>query len=101
MTWRRAVLGVGAVLWALAYGWPLVAVMGRSITGVAGREGLGLATWSVLWDERTLRLFAITFAQSAASVVVVMALGVPMGWALARLSFRGSQVVSGIVIQHY
>ncbi|MCB1283561.1 MAG: ABC transporter permease subunit [Microthrixaceae bacterium] len=98
MTWRRAVLGVGAVLWALAYGWPLVAVMGRSITGVAGREGLGLATWSVLWDERTLRLFAITFAQSAASVVVVMALGVPMGWALARLSFRGSSVVSAVVM---
>lgn len=88
----------GAVLWLVVYGWPLAAVLRRSITGVAGRDGLSWATWSVLTEDRIVSLFGFTLAQTAASVAVVCALGVPMGWALARLSFPGRAIVDAVVM---
>lgn len=98
MSARRAVVAVGSGLWLVAYGWPLAAVLSRSLGGVAGRDGLGVESLSVLWDDRTARLFGITFAQTALSTLVVTILGVPIGWTLARIDFRGRRVVNALVM---
>lgn len=95
---RRTVVLVGAALWLVAYGWPIMAILRRSTTGVAGRDGLSAETLSVLVEARTLRLAGITAAQTLGSVLVVVALGVPIGWVLARLDFPGRRLANSIVM---
>lgn len=96
---RVAALGVAAALWAVCYGWPLVAVARRSVGGVAGREGLTLGTVTdVLGDDRTWRLVGWSIAQTTASVAVCVIVGVPLGWVLGRLEFPGRRWVSSVVM---
>lgn len=92
---RRALPVVAVVVWAAVYGWPIVAIARRSAEGVAGRAGLSFdAVADVLSDARTGRLALVALGQTAVSVLVVVALGVPIGWAVARLDFRGRRLVS-------
>ncbi|NLA35858.1 MAG: iron ABC transporter permease [Actinobacteria bacterium] len=95
---RRTLVTIGAALWLVAYGWPIMAILRRSTAGVAGRDGLSIASLSVLGESRTLRLLAITAGQTLGSVVVVVALGVPIGWVLARLDFRGRRLANAVVM---
>lgn len=96
---RAVAAAVAATLWAACYGWPLVAVGGRSVDGVAGRDGLTLRTVTdVLADDRTWRLVGWSAAQTLASVAVCVAIGVPVGWVLGRLEFRGRRALSSVVM---
>lgn len=95
---RRGAAALGTAIWCLAYGWPIVAVLRRSVRGVAGRDGLDVGTLAVLGESRTLHLAAVTVGQTLASVLVVVVVGVPIGWVLARLDFPGRRLLEAVVM---
>lgn len=96
---RVAAAALAVALWAAAYGWPVAAIVGRSVDGVAGRAGLSMDTVSsVLGDARVGRLALWSVAQCAASTALVTLIGVPMGWVVGRLRFRGRRVLSATVM---
>ncbi len=96
----RSVAVVAAVaLWAAFYGWPVVAIIRRSLAGVAGQPGLSFSTvGDVLSDGRVGRLALWSVSQCVVSTLVVTVLGVPIGWVLGRLRFRGRRLMSAVVM---
>ncbi|MFN8052012.1 MAG: ABC transporter permease subunit [Acidimicrobiales bacterium] len=96
---RRLTALVASALFAVAYGWPIVAIVERSLAGVAGRPGLSTgAVTAVFRDARIGRLALVSLGQTVASTVVVVLLGVPIGWVLGRLQFPGRRWLSAIVM---
>lgn len=90
---------VALVSWGVAYAWPLGAVVRRSLEGVAGQPGLSLSTVrSVLTDPRIGRLAAWSVAQCVTSTLCVVAVGVPIGWVIARYEFRGRRLLSALLM---
>jgi len=81
-------VSVAAVL-VLFLGLPVVTLVGRSLTG----DALGTVSSSaVVLDAVTLSL-----GTTAVSLVLTVALGLPLAWLLARRRFRGSGLVETIV----
>jgi len=81
-------VSVAAVL-VLFLGLPVVTLVGRSLTG----DALGTVSSSaVVLDALTLSL-----GTTAVSLVLTVALGLPLAWLLARRRFRGSGLVETIV----
>ena len=81
-------VSVAAVL-VLFLGLPVVTLVGRSLTG----DVLGTVSSSaVVLDALTLSL-----GTTAVSLVLTVALGLPLAWLLARRRFRGSGLVETIV----
>lgn len=99
---RLAVVGAAAaalIAWSLLYGWPIWAIVDRSLAGVAGRTGLTLDTLrSVSVDRRIHRLLLISVSQTLCSTMIVVMLGAPIAWALARLEFAGRRLLSAVVM---
>lgn len=73
----RSVAVVAAVaLWAAFYGWPVVAIIRRSLAGVAGQPGLSFSTvGDVLSDGRVGRLALWSVSQCVVSTLLVLVLG--------------------------
>ena len=90
---RIALIGASVVAlaaWTVLYGWPIQAIVDRSITGVADRDGLTLETiGSVFSDRRIHRLLLLSVGQAVCSTVIVMGLGLPIAWTIARIEFVG------------
>jgi len=81
-------VSVAAVL-VLFLGLPVATLVGRSLTG----DALGTVSSSaVVLDALTLSL-----GTTAVSLVLTVALGLPLAWLLARRRFRGSGLVETIV----
>lgn len=99
---RLAVVGAAAaalIAWSLLYGWPIWAIVDRSLAGVAGRTGLTPDTVrSVSVDRRIHRLLLISVAQTLCSTMIVVMLGAPIAWVLARLEFAGRRLLSAVVM---
>jgi len=100
MSRSRLIAGAVAVLAGAAfYGWPLVAIAQRSLSGVAGRAGLSMGSvGDVFSDPRIGRLALISVGQCVVSTLLVTVLGVPVAWVLARLRFRGRRAMSAMVM---
>jgi thiamine transport system permease protein len=59
-----------------------------------GQAGLSVNTWTALWNDDYLRWRIVwSFMQAAASCALVLALGVPVAWVLARYEFAGRSTV--------
>lgn len=99
---RIALIGASVVAlaaWTVLYGWPIQAIVDRSITGVADRDGLTLETiGSVFSDRRIHRLLLLSVGQAVCSTVIVIGLGLPIAWTIARIEFVGRSVLSSIVM---
>ena len=79
---------------AVAYLWPLGAIVTRSLLGGAGTARL---TWSVvtatLSDARIGRLARFTLVETALSVAGAVIVGTPIGWVMGRFEFRGRRLL--------
>ena len=84
-TLRRIAVPVGAALIASFLGLPVVALLVRALTGNASLDGSVLAA---------LRLSLVT---TAGSLILIVALGTPLAWLLARRRFIGRRVVEVLV----
>jgi thiamine transport system permease protein len=81
-------LGVPLLFLAATYGWPLVALAGRSF----GANGWHVAA-DTLTDGRLGRIAWRTLAQAAVSTVLALALGVPAAYCHARFRFPGRRAL--------
>ena len=90
---------ISGLAFLVGYAWPLAAILLRSVNGVAGRDGLGAdALRSALTDGRLGRVAGFTVGQAVVSTALCLAIGVPVGWVLARLRFPGDRVAAVIVV---
>lgn len=91
---RAATVAVPVAFLAIFFGWPLVAILERSLL-VDGQVDLPL---DVLTRETTREVAWFTLWQATVSTVLTLAAGLPLAWALSRFSFRGRSVVEALVL---
>lgn len=84
---------------AVAYLWPLGAIVVRSL---AGGNGTGRLSWSVitatLGDARIGRLARFTLIETVLSVLGAVVVGAPLGWVMGRFEFRGRRLMLTLCI---
>ena len=87
--WPRLGFGCAAAALVLFLALPLLAMVVR--TAQASR-GLPAGTWATLWQAMRLSLMTSAFAMA-----VIVALGTPLAYLLARRRFRGAPLVDTLV----
>jgi thiamine transport system permease protein len=91
-------LAASLPLWLLAAG-PLlflsaVLVLPALRLLLEGQAGLSASMWVALWQDDYLRWRIVwSFIQAAATCALVLALGLPVAWVLARFEFAGRNAV--------
>ena len=84
-------------LWAVL---PAVVALALLVGPVLGL--LGRAEWSSFWSDITtdesLTALRLSLVASLAAVAVVIALGLPLAWILARVDFPGRRIVRALVV---
>lgn len=84
---RWALLAVPMGFLAVAFVWPTVALLGRGLLGT-GED--------VLRAARTWRAVGTTLGLASAGTALAVALGVPLAWALFRVTWRGQAAVRAL-----
>ncbi len=96
---RRVAALVTLAFVAVAYLWPLGAIVERSLLGGPGLQRL---SWSLvgatLSDARLGRLLRFTLWETALSVVATLAVGLPLAWVMGRFEFRGRRLLMTMCI---
>lgn len=87
-TARWALLAVPLAFLAVVFVWPTATLLGRGLSG-SGE--------AVLWSARTWRAVGTTVGLASAGTVLAVALGVPLAWALFRVTWRGQAAVRAVV----
>jgi thiamine transport system permease protein len=77
---------------AVVFVWPTVALLGRGLLGT-GEDVLGQG---VLDAARTWRAVGTTLGLASAGTALAVALGVPLAWALFRVTWRGQAAVRAL-----
>ena len=91
---RAAIAALPLTYLAVFFGWPLVAILKRSLV-VDGTLDLPL---DVLTRGSTREIAWFTLWQATASTALTLAAGLPLAWALSRFRFRGRSVVEALVL---
>lgn len=85
--------GVPVLFLGVFFVWPLVEVLGRSLTDVGPARVLAIVS------RPTVRsVVRFTVAQALASVALTLAVGLPVAHALGRYRFRGRGLVRAVVL---
>jgi thiamine transport system permease protein len=84
---RWALLAVPLGFLAVVFVWPTAALLGRGFAG-SGEDVLGTA--------RTWRAVGTTLGLASAGTALAVALGVPLAWALFRVTWRGQAAVRAL-----
>ena len=96
---HRAAAAVTLSFVAVAYLWPLGAIVERAFVG---GPGLSRLSWSIvgstLGDARIGRLARFTLIETTLSVLVTLIVGLPLAWVLGRLEFRGRRTLMTMCI---
>lgn len=77
----------------LMVGWPLLAVLVRSLADVGLQEA-----WQVLTRGSVLRVVRFTFGQAIVSTLATLVLGLPIAHALARYEFFGRTAIRALTV---
>lgn len=89
-----AALALAAVLGAIFVAYPFGAIIERGLT-VKGSFELPTDVW---WSRETARIAWFTAWQALASTALTLLAGLPLAWALGRLSFPGRALVRALVL---
>jgi thiamine transport system permease protein len=91
---RAATVAVPAAFLAVFFGWPLLAILERSLV-VDGALDVPL---DVLTRRSTLEVAWFTLWQATVSTTLTLVAALPLAWALGRFSFRGRGIVEALVL---
>ena len=91
---RAAIVALPVAFLAVFFGWPLAAILERSLV-VDGSVDL---PFDVLTRSSTREVAWFTLWQATVSTVLTLIAGLPLAWALARFRFRGRSVVEALVL---
>ena len=91
---RGAIVALPVAFLAIFFGWPLAAILERSLV-VDGSVDL---PFDVLTRSSTREVAWFTLWQATVSTVLTLIAGLPLAWALARFRFRGRSVVEALVL---
>lgn len=92
-----ALLALPLTFLAVAYGWPVAAILGRGLRP-EGRIAFDALT-DVVRDPVTWRIVRFTAGQAAASTLATLAVGLPSAALFARYEFRGRRLLhAGLMV---
>jgi thiamine transport system permease protein len=91
---RAATVALPVAFLAVFFGWPLAAILERSLV-VDGSVDL---PFDVLTRSSTREVAWFTLWQATVSTVLTLIAGLPLAWALARFRFLGRSIVEALVL---
>ena len=91
---RAATVALPVAFLAVFFGWPLAAILERSLVA----DGSVDVPLDVLRSDATRDVAWFTLWQGCVSTVLTLIAGLPLAWALARYRFRGRSVVEALVL---